>query len=91
MYLAALVGNTGVGNSRGQITPSVSSPQARGRTVTLTPPHPAGVNMNPQVSLIGNWGEIYVDPPSADGSSVDVGTRNTTGTLENLDFYLLIL
>jgi hypothetical protein len=40
-------GNTGVGNSRGQITPTVSSPQAGGRTVTLTPPHPAGASMNP--------------------------------------------
>ena len=47
--------------------------------------------MNPQVSLVDNWGEIYVDPPSADGSSVNVGTRNTAGTLENLSFYLLIL
>ena len=83
-------GNTGVGNSRGQIVPTVSSPQAGGRTVTLTPPHPAGANMNPQVSLIGNWGDIYVDPPT-DGGNVSVGTRNVAGTAENLDFYLLIL
>ena len=47
--------------------------------------------MNPQVSLIDTWGDIYVGYPSADGSSVNVGTRNPAGTLENLQFYLLIL
>jgi hypothetical protein len=46
--------------------------------------------MNPQVSLISNWGDIYVDPPT-DGGNVSVGTRNVAGTAENLDFYLLIL
>ena len=83
-------GNIGVGNSRGQITPTVSSPQAGGRTVTLSPPHPAGASMNPQVSLISNWGDIYVNPPT-DGVTLTVGTRNAAGTAENLDFYLLIL
>ena len=83
-------GNTGVGNSRGQITPTVSSSAAGGRTVTLTTPHPAGASMNPQVSLISNWGDIYVDPPT-DGGNVSVSTRNEAGTAENLDFYLLIL
>jgi hypothetical protein len=83
-------GNIGVGNSRGQITPTVSSPQDGGRTITLTPPHPAGASMNPQVSLISNWGDIYVNPPT-DGVTLTVGTRNAAGTAENLDFYLLIL
>ena len=46
--------------------------------------------MNPQVSLIGAWGDIYVDPPT-DGATVTLGTRNPAGTAENLDFYLLIL
>ena len=46
--------------------------------------------MNPQVSLISNWGDIYVDPPT-DGVTLNVGTRNAAGTAENLNFYLLIL
>ena len=83
-------GNTTVGNNRGQILPSSQSPQAGARTVTLTPPLPAGASMNPQVSLIGAWGEIYVDSP-VDGATVTIGTRNPAGTAENLDFYLLIL
>ena len=82
-------GNTTVGNSRGQIAPTVSSSQAGGRTVTLSPPHPAGVSMNPHVTLIGNWGNIYVDPP-LNGSTLNVGTQNAAGSAANLDFYLLI-
>ena len=46
--------------------------------------------MNPSVTLIGNWGNIYVDPPT-DGANLTVGTQNTVGTATNLDFYLLIL
>ena len=82
-------GNTGVSSSRGQITPTVSSPQSGGRTVTLSPAHPAGVLMNPQVTLIGNWGNIYVDAP-INGSTLNVGTQTPAGTALNLDFYLLI-
>jgi hypothetical protein len=83
-------GNTTVGNSRGQITPTSQSPAEGARTVTLSPPHPAGASMNPQVSLIGAWGNIYVDSPT-DGATVTIGTQNIAGTATNLDFYLLIL
>ena len=79
-------GNTGVGSSRGQIVPTVSSSQAGARTVTLSPPHPAGASMNPSVTLIGNWGNIYVDPPT-DGATLYVGTQNTAGTAMNLDLF----
>ena len=89
-YVSCRVSGNTVSNSRGQITPTVSSPQDGGRTITLTPPHPAGASMNPQVSLISNWGDIYVNPPT-DGVTLTVGTRNAAGTAENLDFYLLIL
>ena len=82
-------GNIGVGNSRGQIVPTVSSPQAGGRTVTLSPPHPAGASMNPHVTLISDWGYIYVDPP-INGATLQVGSQNIAGTATNLDFYLLI-
>ena len=82
-------GNVGVGNSRGQIAPTVSSSQAGGRTVTLSPPHPAGASMNPHVTLISNWGNIYVDPPT-NGGTLQVGTQSATGGAMNLDFYLLI-
>ena len=83
-------GNTTVSSSRGQIVPTVSSSQAGGRTVTLSPPHPAGASMNPHVTLISNWGYIYVDPP-INGATLQVGTQSTGGTPTNLDFYLLIL
>ena len=46
--------------------------------------------MNPSVTLIANWGNIYVDPP-IDAANVTVGTQNTAGTATNIDFYLLIL
>ena len=83
-------GNIGVGNSRGQIVPTVSSPQDGYRIVTLTPPHPAGASLNPLATLISNWGVTYVDPP-ADGATLQVYTQTTTGSTTNLDFYLLIL
>ena len=58
-------------------------------TVTMTTPHPAGADFTPQVSLIGNRGEIYIDPPIS-GGSVTIYTFNTAGTQANLDFYLTI-
>ena len=45
--------------------------------------------MNPHVTLISNWGNIYVDPP-VNGSTLNVGTQNVSGLATNLDFYLLI-
>ena len=83
-------GNTVVGNSRGQIVPTVSSPRAGQRTVTLSPAHPAGVSMIPSATLISNWGVVYVDPPT-DSITLNVYTQTTTGSTTNLDFYLLIL
>jgi hypothetical protein len=82
-------GNTGVFNSVGQITPSVSSSASGYRTVTLTTPHPAGVNFTPMATLTGDGGLRVVPPTSS--TSVEVITYNVAGTATNIDFYLLIL
>ena len=57
--------------------------------MTLTPAHPALASLNPLATLISNLGTIYVDPP-ANGSTLNVYTRNTAGTASNVTFYLLI-
>ena len=58
-------------------------------TVVMSPPHPAEADFTPQVSLISNRGEIYIDPPIS-GGSVTIYTFNTAGTQTNFDFYLTI-
>ena len=90
-YVSCRVNGTLIGNSRGQIVPTVSSPTAGQRTVTLSPAHPALGSLNPMLTLISNLGTIYVDPPPADGSTLHVYMHNVAGTATNLDFYLVIL
>ena len=88
-YASCRVSGTVVGNSRGQITPTSSSPQAGQISVTMNPAHLAGASFQSQVTLISNLGYIYVDPPIS-GGVLTVYTHDVAGTATNLDFYLTI-
>ena len=88
-YVSCRVSGSAVSNSRGQITPTSSAPSGA-ITVVMSPAHPAGATFTPQVSLISNRSDIYIDPPTS-GGPVTIYTLNTAGTQTNLDFYLTIL
>jgi hypothetical protein len=88
-YVSCRVSGSIVSNSRGQITPT-STASSGAITVVMSPAHPAGADFTPQVSLISNRGDIYIDPPIS-GGAFTIYTFNTAGTQTNLDFYLTIL
>ena len=88
-YVSCRVSGSIVTRSRGQITPT-STASSGMITVVMSPPHPAEADFTPQVSLISNRGDIYVDAPTS-GGSVTIYMFNTAGKQTNLDFYLTIL
>ena len=61
-YVSCRVSGSTVSNSRGQITPT-STASSGLITVVMSPAHPAGATFTPQVSLLSNRGDIYIDPP----------------------------
>jgi hypothetical protein len=88
-YVSCRVDGSVVNNRGGQITPS-SSQNAGVVVLTLNPPHPAGANFVPQVTLISEHGYVYVDPP-ASGSSLTVTIANVALAPSTLSFFLTIL
>ena len=88
-YVSCRVSGTVVGNSRGQITPTSSSPQAGQINVVMNPARPAGANFTPQFFLISKLGYIYADPPIS-GGVLSVYTHIVAGTATNSGFYLTI-
>ena len=88
-YVSCRVDGSVVNNRGGQITPS-STQNAGVVVLTLNPPHPAGANFVPQVTLISEHGYVYVDPP-ASGSSLTVTIANVALAPSTLSFFLTIL
>ena len=88
-YVSCRVDGSNVNNRGGQVAPTADASQT-GRTIlTISPPHPSGGLFNPQVTLISNWGYIYVDSPFT-GGSLSVWTANSSLSFETLSFFLLI-
>ena len=87
-YVSCRVSGNIVSNSRGQITPT-STASSGLITVIMSPAHPAGATFTPQATLIGNRGEIYIDPPTS-GGSVSIYTFNTDGAQSTLEFCITI-
>ena len=88
-YVSCRVDGSVVTNRGGQIIPP-SSQNAGVVQLTLNPPHPAGVNFVPQVTLISEHGYVYVDPP-ASGGSLTVVIANVALSPSTLSFFLTIL
>ena len=88
-YVSCRVDGANVNNRGGQVVPTADASQT-GRTIlTISPPHPALGLFNPQVTLISNWGYIYVDTPTT-GGGLSVWTANSSLSFETLSFFLLI-
>ena len=88
-YVSCRVDGTNVNNRGGQVVPTADVSQT-GRTIlTISPPHPASGLFNPQVTLISNWGYIWVDSPFTSGT-LTVWTANSSLSFVTLSFFLLI-
>jgi hypothetical protein len=89
-YVSCRVDGPNVSNRGGQVIPSSSVGASGQYDLTITPPHPAGANLVPQVTLIGEHGYVLVNP-SGNGQNLQIKIANVAIAPSTLSFYLVIL
>ena len=89
-YVSCRVDGPNVSNRGGQVIPSSSVGASGQYDLTITPPHPAGANFVPQVTLIGEHGYVLVNP-SGNGQNLQIKIANVAIAPSTLSFYLVIL
>ena len=89
-YVSCRVDGPNVSNRGGQVVPSSSVGASGQYDLTITPPHPAGANLVPQVTLIGEHGYVLVNP-SGTGQSLQIKIANVALAPSTLSFFLTIL
>jgi hypothetical protein len=89
-YVSCRVDGPTVSNRGGQVIPSSTVGASGQYDLTITPPHPAGANLVPQVTLIGEHGYVLVNP-SGNGEYLQIKIANVAIAPSTLSFYLVIL